>query len=214
MRVFISWSGDRSRQVAEALHGWLPNVLQSLEPWLSSADIQAGARWHQQLSAQLATTQFGILCLTPENQKSSWLLYEAGALSKSVEEARVVPYLIGLAKSQLSGPLGHFQAVDAAREGTFELLQSLNRALVAANERALSETNLARAYAVWWPQLEPLLERARGGSEDEDESPPTEAEASLLATLHRVASDFQAVLGRLEAAQGAEGPKRPGGQRG
>ena len=29
MKVFISWSGDRSKQLAEAIHWWLPKVLKS-----------------------------------------------------------------------------------------------------------------------------------------------------------------------------------------
>jgi hypothetical protein len=45
MRVFISWSQERSRIVARALYDWLPAIIQSLEPWMSSADIGAGVQW-------------------------------------------------------------------------------------------------------------------------------------------------------------------------
>src|ERR1700749_560604 len=67
MKVFISWSGTRSRAVANALHPWLPDVLQQMEPWMSQRDIGAGARWSQELDEQLESTQFGIICVTPEN---------------------------------------------------------------------------------------------------------------------------------------------------
>jgi hypothetical protein len=202
MRVFISWSGGCSRLVAEALRGWLPNVLQALDPWLSFADIAAGARWHQELGMRLAACNFGILCLTPENQENGWLLYEAGALSRSLESARVVPYLIGLRRTDVKGPLSHFQAVEADREGTFELLQSLNGALEAAGERALSDNGLRRAHELWWPEVEAALGRAL--SADVDEQTQSEVEGRLLDNLRQVVSDYQIVLGKLRASQGAQ----------
>lgn len=42
MRVFVSWSGERSREVAKAFRDWLPLVLHYAEPWVSDADIEAG----------------------------------------------------------------------------------------------------------------------------------------------------------------------------
>ena len=44
MKVFISWSGTRSKALANALHKWLPMVLQYVEPWVSDSDIDAGER--------------------------------------------------------------------------------------------------------------------------------------------------------------------------
>jgi len=212
MKVFISWSGSRSRGVAEALRAWLPSVLQALEPWLSAADIQAGSRWHYELGSCLASSSFGIICMTPENQGSRWLLYEAGALSRSVDGSRVVPYLIGMEKPDIEGPLSHFQAVESNEEGTFELLQSLNGALSASGERALSEAGLKRAYEVWWPELESSLQSVRATSQDLRENSPSE-EGRLLETLLKVVSDYRVVLGKLHATQeresrdGAEGAR-------
>jgi len=91
MRVFISWSGEHSGEVAKALQQWLPRVLQAVRPWLSSASIDPGARWSDEVAGALEELNFGILCLTPENLTSAWLLFEAGALSKTVSESRVVP---------------------------------------------------------------------------------------------------------------------------
>lgn len=201
MKVFISWSGSRSRIAAEALRGWLPSVLQALEPWLSSADITAGSRWHQELGAELSSSSFGIICLTPENQGSHWLLYEAGALSRSVENSRVVPYLVGLRKADLSGPLSHFQAVEAEKEGTFELLRSLNNSLGVAGERGLSDSGLARAHGLWWPELEAQLRRALDESSDLDDMAPSAMENRLLNNLLKVVSDYRVVLDKLHVTK-------------
>jgi hypothetical protein len=42
MKVFISWSGDLSKKVAELLSTWLEDVLQGTKAWLSEDDIDKG----------------------------------------------------------------------------------------------------------------------------------------------------------------------------
>ena len=79
MEVFISWSGDRSEKVAEALRDWLPSVIQSVNPFMSASDIEQGSRWLNDLGIHLENAQFGLICLTQENLKAPWLLFEAGA---------------------------------------------------------------------------------------------------------------------------------------
>jgi hypothetical protein len=52
MKVFVSWSGDHSRQLAEAIHEWLPNVMQFTKPFFTPTDIDKGARWHNEISKE------------------------------------------------------------------------------------------------------------------------------------------------------------------
>jgi hypothetical protein len=73
MKVFICWSEERSRVVAETLRIWLKRVIQELKPFLSTQDIRAGKRWIPEIAGELAETKFGILCLTAENLGSAWL---------------------------------------------------------------------------------------------------------------------------------------------
>jgi hypothetical protein len=160
MDIFLSSSGQRSKMVAEALRHWLPGVLQSIDPWASAADIEAGARWHQKLSLQLNQCSFGVICVTPENLGSSWLLYEAGALSKAVEGSSVVPYLLGLRKVDVDGPLSHFQSVEADAQGTYLLLEAVNEVLRRVSERPLDKDTLRRTFDLWWPRLEEALQSA------------------------------------------------------
>ncbi len=79
MKIFISWSGDRSRFVARALDALLPDVIQDVQTWMSEHDINAGARWGAALNSELEACHFGLLCITPENLNSDWLLFEAGS---------------------------------------------------------------------------------------------------------------------------------------
>ncbi|HUI79898.1 MAG TPA: toll/interleukin-1 receptor domain-containing protein [Bryobacteraceae bacterium] len=157
MSVFISWSGERSRAVAIALRDWLPDVLQSVNAWMSEHDIDAGARWHQRLTQVLETSRFGIICLTPENQKAAWVLFEAGALSKSIQEARVIPVLIGMTAPDIEPPLSQFQAVGTDRMGMLKLLESIN----ATSEVPLPGDRLKRHFERWWPELEVRIQAAK-----------------------------------------------------
>jgi len=129
MKIFLSWSGPKSQLVAEMLREWIPCAIQKADPWMSAKDIEKGARWSSDIAEQLNDAQCGIICLTPENAKAPWVLFEAGALSKSVEKAYVCPYLVGLRSTDPSGPLVQFQVAVANRDDTFELVKTLNRAL-------------------------------------------------------------------------------------
>src|SRR5215831_3867968 len=139
MRVFICWHESRSKAVAEALHAWLPKVIQKVDPWMSKRDIGAGARWRDDVARELERCDFGILCLTRENLKAEWIHFEAGAIARVLERGKVVPYLLGVDKSDLKDPLAQFQAARATADDTLELVKALNNALP---EGRLSEANL------------------------------------------------------------------------
>ena len=174
MKVFVSWSGDRSKIVAASLSKWLPDVFQDLTIWMSAHNIDAGQRWGRELDEQLASTSFGILCLTPENISSPWLLFEAGALSKMIGEAKVVPYLFQLSTTDVPYPLAQFQGVEATSDGTLDLLQSINSSL----ERSLPADRLERLFQKWWPDLQSGLESVP--ADPKGISPQQRSERALL----------------------------------
>src|SRR5258708_40082779 len=84
-KVFISWSGARSKYIASALRKSVQMVLPSSKPFMSENDIDRGSRSLLELARALEVTRVGIVCLTPENLEASWLVFEAGALSKTLD---------------------------------------------------------------------------------------------------------------------------------
>jgi hypothetical protein len=42
MKIFVSWSGRRSKAVAELMSDWLKCVIQASQPWISTRDIDRG----------------------------------------------------------------------------------------------------------------------------------------------------------------------------
>lgn len=165
MKIFISWSGLQSKTVANSLRQWIPDVIQSVEPWMSETDIDAGARWSRNIDHELGDTKFGILCLTKTNLTAPWILFEAGALAKTIDETFVCPYLIDLNPSEIpAGPLTQFQAKRADEKETWELILTINKAL---KEDALSEEKLRRTFERWWPDLKTTLDNLP----EEEESP-------------------------------------------
>ena len=180
MEVFISWSGDRSEKVAEALRDWLPSAIQSVSPFMSASDIDKGSRWSNDLATHLESAQFGLICLTQENLKAPWLLFEAGALSKSLENSRVVPYLYKVSQAQLQGPLAQFQASIADKSSTWEVIESINAAL---EGNGLESTRLESAFETWWPQLKKALDII---PESTGEVPPSRTDRNILEEVLRL----------------------------
>ena len=150
MKVFISWSGERSQALAQALRDWLPMVLHYAEPWLSHSDIEAGERWANVVAKELETTKFGIICITRENLSSPWILFEAGALAKSMQEGRVIPLLLDIEFKDITGPLAQFQAKKVEQSGLGDVISSINQ----FSETKLTETRLAPQFETLWPALE------------------------------------------------------------
>lgn len=156
LRVFLSWSLQRSEAVAQAFRDWLPSVLQNVRPYYTPDDIGKGSRWASEIRGELEGSDFGIIFLTPENLASPWILFEAGALSK-LEKSKVAPLLLGVEPTDVSGPLAQLQLTKFSREECFKLIKALNRAL---DVRALEPSVLTNVFDKWWPDLEEKINAA------------------------------------------------------
>jgi hypothetical protein len=159
MLVFISWSGDRSKYIARTLSDWFENVFHNVRCWMSDEDIAAGKRWGSEVSQALQDARFGVACVTPENREAPWLLFESGALAKSVAGDFLCPYLFEMISTDFVGPLTQFQTCEANRDGTLKLVRSMNAAL---GDAGLAENKVQPAFEKWWPDLEAALKNTPG----------------------------------------------------
>lgn len=185
MKVFISWSGSRSKELASALRQWLPMVLQYVEPWVSEKDISAGERWAQAIAGELESSNFGIICITPENINSEWILFESGALSKSMLDGKVVPLLFGLELSDLSGPLSQFQAQKLEQAGVMEVVKSINKVA----EKPASQQIVDQLVPTLWPQLQETLSKIPSiAPSEKHKRPSTEILEELVTSVRGLSS--------------------------
>jgi hypothetical protein len=174
MRIFLSWSGDRSKTAALGLK----SLLESTFP------------------EAVEQSQFGILCLTQDNFQAPWLLFEAGAISKKFDSARVVPYRIDdLPPAADRSPLAQFQHVQANREGTLRLVKSINA--VRENPQA-NEQKLETLFKGWWRDFEDTLKALPAPAE---KLPNPRLERELLETI------LQKVDVLVQSQQGSTGPR-------
>ena len=155
MDIFISWSGKRSRAFAEALRDWLPMIINAARPFLSSSDIDKGARWSTEIASRLEKAKAGIICLTPGNMQSEWILFEAGALSKTLADTYVCTLLIDMKPTDVKGPLSQFQATTTSEADMLQLVKTLNSKL---GESGVQVPQLDKAFKLMWPDLNKQIE--------------------------------------------------------
>lgn len=148
MKVFISWSGDQSLKVAELLKEWIPCIIQGVKTYFSTADIDKGTRWGTDIAKELEESDFGILCVTKENVTSGWLNFEAGALSKAVDTARVCPLLLDLKTTDITNsPISQFQMSTTDKDDFYKLFVSMNKCM---GDSKLEEAVLKRTFDSFW----------------------------------------------------------------
>lgn len=155
MKVFISWSGESSKEVANFLKVWIKSVIQATDPWVSTHDIASGSVWLENVNEHLNDACFGILCVTQENKNKPWLLFEAGALAKGLSKNKVCPLLIDLEPSDIAYPLAMFQATTVTQESMYQLITTLNNEF--ASNQKLEAAMLKESFDLRWPRFEEFI---------------------------------------------------------
>ncbi len=143
-------------------------MIQSLKPFLSSADIQRGDRWSEALATELQHARFSIICITRYNISKPWMNFEAGALSKFVGSSSVAPFLFYTDPSSVKGPLSQFQTTSCAKDEFFNLLLTINNKLKPG--KRLTYEILSQNFDHWWEKLENSLNSINCSQANETET--------------------------------------------
>ncbi len=196
MKVFMSWSGRRSHEVAKMFHQWIKCVIQATEPWLSSDAIESGSVWFSTINEELRDTSTGIICLTQENKNKPWILFEAGALAKGLSDSRVCTFLIDLQPHDLQDPLAQFNATLPNKAAIKKLVANINARV---ESKPLSAPIFEQVFETYWPQFERDFNAILAATMPEAEPEPRPKEDILNEILNATRS-LTRRLNNLEAS--------------
>lgn len=192
MKLFISWSGQLSHQIAKELKEWFPLIINQLEPFVSSESIKKGDRWMIDIYSELEQSNFGVICLTKENLTEPWIMFEAGALSKNISQSRVSSLLFdNLKQNDVKSALSLFQNTEFDKEDFWKLVASINNAL---GDKKISDTILSRSFDKWFPELEEKIKRIQ--DEYTPSLPPKQEDANTLDEILRTTKYISNVVAR------------------
>ncbi|TXI94108.1 MAG: TIR domain-containing protein [Neisseriales bacterium] len=196
MKVFISWSGEKSHKVASLLNIWLKCVIQVINPWLSSKDIDKGSLWFNEITEQLSDTGIGIICLTKENKSKPWILFESGALAKGITSNRVCTLLIDLEPGEVENPLAQFNHTKIDKEGMLGLVKTINKAV---KDSSLTEGILETIFETYWSQFDKKIQEILATPQSEIEEIDEErTENDLLLEIISSIRNIEKRMNRLE----------------
>lgn len=184
MKVFVSWSGELSCQIAEVLKKWIPCIIQSVEVFFSPEDIEKGDNWDKTISNELSQCNYGIICLTSENTTAPWINFEAGAIAKSLD-SRITALMVNIKPSDIKGPLSRYQATRFEKNDFFQLISAINKALETPLEHNVLQNTFDTMWGVLEKEANEIIEQyssVQDENKDVAENAPLEEILQLLRT--------------------------------
>jgi hypothetical protein len=158
--------------------------------------------WRTEISSALEDTKVGIICLTQTNLIEPWILFEAGALSKT-QDATVSTFLLDNEPSDIKGPLADFQHTIFDKDDIRKLVGGINDQQKIVNEKPLSKQRLDIAFEKYWKDFEDPALKIKSSKEGKIEIKRTKRgnEDILEEILDR--------LRRIESSKSLSGENKP-----
>lgn len=206
-RIFISWSGETSKLVAGVLRDYMEVIIPGSTPFMSDEDIETSEEWSKVLSEKLESTHVGLIVLTPDNLSSTWLHFEAGALSKNTGLRRLHSLLFCVNESDFTkSPLRQFQYLkydtSNGRDTTLKLYLGLHKAIKGKLDAQISEKLVERLFDQFWPEVSTKLinisERVREKREPDESDPGGERSNKYEIAIEQLLNDGSSIRMRLD----------------
>lgn len=173
MVIFISWSGDIAKEIAEALKDELLKVFGgvkglevfvSSQEFVSSQDIVAGTEWFTEISNAIENSKVGILCLTKENTTSEsiadWIMFEAGALAFHLRNKKAVIPILFDTNIPNKSPLKIFEFIKFSSAQYKKMICDLNDKYMESKFEQNVIMDLASAsYERLYPRVKEVVKR-------------------------------------------------------
>jgi len=80
MKIFLSWSKNKSKLLAEATKRFIEKLLGNSIEFFFSPEMYKGTRVDNEIHENLLLCKKCLVCITSDNFKNPWLLYEAGVV--------------------------------------------------------------------------------------------------------------------------------------
>lgn len=111
-RLFISWSGELGKKVAELIYDWIDTSYKNAKANVFlSTRIEPGRQGFTEIMNALDNCTKGFFIMTRERIRSPWIHFEAGAISKADASNWVIPIYVDIDRESLGNdPLTEFQS--------------------------------------------------------------------------------------------------------
>ena len=132
MLLFIGWSGRTSEKIAKSLKRWIENVNPNVASFVSFEDISLGTNWRETLYQALEDTNYGILCVTPDNRNAPWLVFETAQMELAMRQHNpqgkpyIVPLLFCVESIDLPSLFSQYQSAKFNRDTMWRLVKETN----------------------------------------------------------------------------------------
>ncbi len=188
--VFFSWSGERSKKVAEEFQDLFKGVFDPvIDCFLSTRDIAPGTRSVQILFEKLEKCNYGICFIDSENVRAPWIQFEAGALSKMVADSQVMVLLLDNNTESLQGtPLFEFQHKLFNKEH----IQSIFEEIIKLFDQVSSRDSFLKRFENGWDNFYENSNKILANVQNEIDMQNTEKDE--LNTIKKMLVDVQNLL--------------------